>query len=149
LRDLRVRFGLRPYIVRIIRTQWTTGERGEGAEYVSHVLDLLPTPLVADLSALTEIVQPIGLDEIGSVVLSEISGRYTEDQLRGLDIDGTPVGEDEQIFYEIEFPRPDGRAGERRRFFLRSAPAYQPERFQWTLRLEQAREGRSRAGELR
>jgi hypothetical protein len=149
LRDLRVQFGLRPYLVRIIRTKWTDDERGDGGEFVLNEFPILPTPRVSDLTALTEVVNPVGLDEIGSILLTEVSGRYTEDQLRGLDIDGSPVPDDEQVYFEIEFPRPDSRPGERRRFFLRSAPNYLPDQFQWQIRLEQAHEGRSRTGEPR
>lgn len=149
LRDLRVKFGLRPYLVRIIRTKWTVDERGEGVEFVLHEFPILPTPRVSDLTALTTEVQSIGLDESGSVLLTEVSGRYTEDQLRGLDVDGSPVPDDENIFYEIEFPRVDGKPSERRRFVLRSAPTYLPGEFQWQLRLEQSHEARGRSGEPR
>lgn len=149
LRDLYTSFGLRPYVVRIIRTRWTGGARGLGEEYVTHQREILPTPRISDLSSLTQVLHPIGLDEHGSIQLSEVSGRYTEDELRGLDSDGTPPAEDEQTYYEVEFPRVDSQPGERRRFFLRSAPMYQSDRFQWTLTLERAHEGRDRAGELR
>lgn len=149
LRDLRVRFGLRPYRVRVMRTRWTGGQRGIGEEVVSAEMEILPTPLVQDLSALAEVVEPVGLLEVGSVSISEVSGRYTEEQLRGLDIDGTPPAADEQVWYEIEFPRSDGQKGERRRFFLGSTPNYAAARFEWTFRLDRSHEGRSRAGELR
>jgi hypothetical protein len=149
LRDLQTQFGLRPYRVRIIRTRWTGGRRGIGEEVVSSEMEILPVPLVSDLTSLAEIVSPVGLDEHGGIVLSEVSGRYTDDQLRGLDIDGTPPAEDEQVMYEVEFPRSDGKPGERRRFHIRSAPHYFADEFQWRVPLERAHEGRDRRGELR
>lgn len=149
LRDLRVSFGLRPYNVRIIRTRWTGSTRGVGDEFVTFEMVLLPTPNVRDLSTLSEIVQPIGLDEVGAVLLNEISGRYSEQALRGLDSTGTPLGNNENIFYEIEFPRLDGGPSEKRRFFLRSAPMYRADKFDWQVRLEKSHENRTPQGVLR
>lgn len=149
VRDLYTRFGLRPYKVRIIRTRWTGGRRGQGEEFITHERPIRPTPLLADLGAISQIVNPIGLDEVGGVQLSEITGTFTDDDLRGLDSAGTPPEPDEQVFYEIEFPRSDGQPGERRRFFLGAAPMYQADQFQWIVRLERAHEGRDRRGDLR
>jgi len=147
IRDLFVRFGTRPYKVRVVRVRWSAGRRGVGAPVIEREMDILPTPLVQDLSTLTEIVQPVGLDEVGSVLLSEVSGRFTDEELRFLDKDGTPPGPDEEVFYEIEFPRPDGKPGDRRRFYIRSAPFYQATNFQWNLRLEKTHEDRDRRGD--
>lgn len=149
IRDLRTQFGLRPYVVRIVRTKWTFDERGGGVEFVLNEFVLLPTPKVSDLSGLMEIASSVGLDETGGVFLSEVSGRITEDQLRGLDTDGSPVPEDEQVYYEIEFQSPSNRPNARRRFALRSAPTYLAGKFQWQFRLEKANEDRSRSGEPR
>lgn len=147
IRDLNTQFGLRPYIVRIIRTRWSGGQRGDGVENVVYEAPILPTPLISDLSGLTEIVQPVGLDEVGAIVVSEVSGSYTEDYLLGRGSAGESIPADEQFYYEIEFPRPGNQPGERRRFFPRSAPTYQPARFQWTVTLERSHEDRSRSGE--
>lgn len=149
LRDLQTRFGLRPYIVRIIRTKWTGGIRGVGEEIITHQRDILPTPKVSDMASLAQIVQPIGLDEVGSLQLAEISGRYTEDELRGLDHEGVGPEPDEQVFYEIEYPNQNGGPSERRRFFARSAPMYNAGRVEWVVTLERAHEGRDRTGDLR
>jgi hypothetical protein len=146
LRDLFTRFGLRPYKVRIVRIRWTGGSRGVGTPLVERELDLLPTPLVQDLSTMTEIVQPIGLDEIGMISVSEISGRFKEDELRFLDASGRPPDDDEEVFYEIEFPLPNGTSI-KRRFYLRAAPHYFASRFQWQVRLEKAHEDRDRIGD--
>jgi hypothetical protein len=149
LRDLRVSFGLRPYNVRIIRTRWTSAMRGIGDEFITFEMILLPTPNVRDLSTLTEIVLPVGLDETGGVLVNEISGRYSEQTLRGLDSTGAPIGKNENIFYEIEFPRLDGGPSEKRRFSLRSAPMYRADKFDWQIRLEKSNENRTPQGVLR
>jgi hypothetical protein len=147
LRDLLTQTGMRPYVVHFVRTRWSGGSRGDGVEQVVYDAPILPTPLVSDLSALNEIVNPVGLDEVGGIVLSEVSGAYTEEQLLGRGAGGEPIPPDEQFYYEIEFTRTDGRPAERRRFFIRSAPSYQPSKFQWTVSLERSHEDRTRLGE--
>lgn len=150
LRNLYAAFGLRPYVVRLIKTRWSGGRRGVGAEYVTSDVPLLPVPLVSDISSLSEIVTPAGLDEFGEVALTQLSGAYTEDFLRGHDPEGRPASVDEQVYYEIEFPPPcTGADGERRRFLLRGAPHYQADAFGWTVRLERARQDRARNGDPR
>lgn len=149
LRDIRVGFGLRPYRVRMIRTRWSGGRRGVGAESVTAEVEILPVPLLADLTGLQAIVQPVGQDEISSLQLSEISGRYTEEELRGLAPGGAPIGPDEQFYYEVEFLRADGLESDRRRFYPSSAPTYQPTRYQWVVMLERSHEGRARDGSPR
>jgi len=149
LRDLYTSFGLRPYLVRIIRTKWSGGRRGAGQESVYREMLLEPTPRVMDLDGLTEILQPVGLDEVGGINVDQISGRYSEDELKGAIPDGDPIDKDENVFYEIEFPQPDGRPNIRRRFLLRSAPFYEADNYQWGVRLERSHEDRSRQGEPR
>ncbi len=149
IRDLHTRFGLRPYKVRVVRVRWSGGMRGHGTPHVASTMDLLPTPLVQDLTTLTEILQPIGLDEVGTISVAEISGRFTDDDLRLQSKNGVPPGPDEEVFYEIEFPQPDGGPSVKRRFFLRGAPYYSAGRFQWSIRLEKANEDRSRRGDPR
>jgi hypothetical protein len=151
LRDLFTTFGLRPYVVNIVRTRWSSGKRGVGVEVVQpNPIALLPTPLLTDMSAVTEVNTPIGLDEFGEVLVQQISGRYTDDFLRGLDRDGRPPEPDEQVYYEVEFPPPcEGREGQRRRFVIKGAPMYFAGRFQWHVRLERARQDRARSGDPR
>jgi len=150
VRNLFTKFGLRPYKIRIVRVKWSGGRRGRGVPHIARQEDLLPTPLVDDLNALTEVLEPIGMDETGTIVVSEISGRFTDDQLRYLDDDGEQPGPDEEIFYEIEYPQPDGSGGDvMRRFTLRGAPHYDANRFQWSVRLERAQEDRTRQGDPR
>ena len=112
-------------------------------------MDILPTPLVQDLSTMTEILSPVGLDEVGIVSISEISGRFTDDQLRFLDNEGEEPQPDEEVFYEIEYPQPKGRSSVKRRFALRGAPHYDAGRFQWQIRLERSNEDRDRNGDVR
>ena len=145
-RDIASELGVRPYVVRIVRTRWSGGARGAGVEEVMSALDLLPTPKVSDLSGLAEVLQPVGLDEVGGVQVEEISGRFSEEELRFLSADGAAPEPQESVWWEIEFIRHDGKPGQRRRFALSGAPEYLPTRVQWRVRLTKAHEDRGRDG---
>lgn len=149
LRDIRVRFGLRPYLIRMIRTKWSGGARGAGVETVTDVHEILPVPKLISLDSLQEIASVVGADEVGSVILSEISGRYTEEILKGQNPDGAPLATDERLYYEVEFIKPDGTPGDKRRFNLKGIPTYEAEKMQWVIRLDKARDGRDRQGNPR
>lgn len=148
LRDLLTKFGMRPYTIKIIRVKWTGGERGVGMALVvpNTEFHLLPVPKMVDLEGVTEIVTAVGLDEVGSILVTQISPRYTEEQLRGWDQYGNPPGVDEETFYEIEFIRTDNLPSEKRRFFLRTAPQFFAGKLQWQLRLERSHQDRDRDG---
>lgn len=147
-RDIKVMLGLRPYTVKLVKTRWQGGKRGAGPETVVSVFEILPVPMISDLTSLRQVVNASSWDEAGGLFLSEISGAYTEDQLRGLGSGGQPAGQDEQFYYEIEFHAP-GVQAERRRCVPASAPTYQAGKFQWLISLERQVDGRARNGQPR
>lgn len=149
IRDLNTKFGLRNYTVTIFRTRWSGAVRGRGEESIIFQQDILPTPLVADLGSITEMLTIHGLNEVGTIQISEVSGQFTEDALMGIDPEGFEPLDTDNVFYEIEFMRTDGKPGVKRRFELRGAPTFRPEQFQWLLSLEKINDNRSRTGELR
>ena len=148
VRDLATRFGLRPYEVLMVRTKWSGGYRGEGQEFVISEEPILPTPLILGLDGVTRIVQPVGLDEVGTCQLTEISGRYAEGFLTGNDSDGNPLDPDVQYYFEVVFPTPgtvdDGAP--RRRFYAMNAPSYNASKFQWTVTLQRSHSDRRNDG---
>lgn len=149
LRNLNTVFGVRPYVIRFIRTQWSGGARGFGEESVLSVEPILPTPLILSLDGLSRITSVIGTDEQGGVLLTEVSGCYTEDQLVGRTNRGlTPVPPEQNFYYEVEFIRADGIQDERRRFSPAGAPEYVPDQFGWRIRIERARPDRQRSSGL-
>lgn len=147
LRNLLTVFGLRPYVVRLVRTRWSQGERGWGTEEVVEAIDLLPTPKVESLDTLDNVTQVVGSDEYGSLRVSQINGELTEDQICGRGPQGEPIPESDNFYWEIEFPNPSGMfPGERRRFELSGTPTFEAGKLQWVVQLVRAGENRTREG---
>lgn len=148
LRDLLTKFGLRSYSVSICTIEWTGGSRGAGTPVTRSELEILPTPKIDTFDTLTEFAQPIGLLESGTIELSQVSGRFTEEQLRGFDpATGNDIPPNIEFFYEVIFFPTDGAPGVRRRFYPRSAPTYYPGKLQWKIRLEKSNADRARNGD--
>ena len=146
IRDIDTRLGFRPYVVRLVYTRWSGGVRDVGEESVISEERLLPTPLMLDLQGVASVVTVSGSDEQGGVMLTEVSGCYTEEQLRGLGDQGQALPADQSFYYEIEFLRVDGVDGERRRFTIGGAPEYDADNYLWRFRLVRQRPDRSRHG---
>lgn len=146
LRDMLTEFGLRTYRVQVVRIQWTGGKRGKGTAVVTEETLLLPTPKISDLNEVLQAnLQSVGLNESGTLELTQISGTYTEEQLRGFSSAGDDIPPDEEFFYEIEFFPQEGPAV-KRRFYPASPPAYHPGKLQWSLRLTRSNADRPRTG---
>jgi len=138
-RDLKVRAGLRPYSVTIVRAR-SAGmrQRGGGPTEIVGEWCILPVPKVSDLTALTEIVAPDQLREVGSIVLSEISLSYSEMVLLGRGEAGEPIARGETVYYEIAHLDGAGRVTVRRRFLAGSAPYARAETAEWVINLVRA-----------
>lgn len=147
LRDLLTQFGLRTYAVRTVRVQWSGGKRGRGTPVVIAEETLLPTPKIGTLEDVKEFAQSIGITELGQLTLKQISGRYTEQQLRGFSDVGEPLPADEEFYYEIEFFPNDSGPSTKRRFAVKGVPTYKPGALQWTIDLEKANDNRTRGGD--
>lgn len=102
--------GHRPWTVRLVWAEWSGGSRGVGTESVVSSIELNPPPRIdgsADLG-----LQATGLQEQGTLELSEISLAIDEDKLTG-----GLLGEQQSFYYEIDFG--DGQ-------WRRYVPAGQP-----------------------
>ncbi len=140
-RNIITRLGLRAYAVKIIHTGWSGPRRGEGQEYVLREMEILPVPLISSLNGLSESMTPMGLDEVGTLQLSEVSGRYSEAEILGTLINGMPLDPvGEQAYYEITFLRTGTPI--RRRFSVNNVPSYNATGFEWTVSLIRARSDR-------
>lgn len=149
-RDMKTRAGLRPYAVAIVRARAAgMRSRGDGPVETVGEWQMLPTPKVGDLTSLQEVLDADQLREMGSILLSEISLRYTEDQIALRGWDGKPVPAGEVVFYEIRYLDASGKVTSRARFTTASRPFADTERGQWTVSLVRAPWDRDRGGVLR
>lgn len=144
IRDIASEFGTRPYQVQLVWTRWSGGERGNGVEEVIETQPLQPTPVVKSIQNLNETLQTIGLDEVGQLVVEEISPRYEEDLLAGIK-NGTKIPDDVQFYYEITLYRAPTNPV-RRRFVLRGVPSWNGTKLFWSVNIVRASSDRTREG---
>lgn len=150
VRQIATNLGARPHRAFLIWTRWTGAEVGEGREEEIARTEILPTPVVTDLSSVTWRPFSAGKLPVGSISVSEISaGQWSIDQLRGwMKPDGTRLDEKrESFFYEVtEDGRTEGRAPGRMRYRLLSEPFLRADNVEWRLLLERASEDMDRSG---
>jgi hypothetical protein len=138
-RQIDVRVGNRPYQVHLVWTKWNGDERGEGVQEVVCRQQLVPTPVVEDLTSITFSPFGAGLLPVGSVRVTEISASYRLEYLRGLVL---PDREDQvphpyDFFYEIvEDGRHECPPAERPRFRVYGHPYLDAKNQQWVMVLE-------------
>ena len=147
IRDLYACLGVRRYVVRLVKTRWTGGERGDGVEEVVSETVLVPIPRVSDVSNMSATNTAVGEVEMGQLTVSEISTRYTEDELMGRGPAGEPIADDENFYWEVEFVGRNDPMPMKRRFTTNSPPNLTPDKFQWSIKLTRAIEDRSRSGQ--
>lgn len=165
LRQRLTRFGLRPYRIFLVWTQWGGEERGEGDEVVLAELEILPTPNITDMTAVMFNPYSAGVLPVGSIRVDRISSRYPEELLVGkvepaAEATGRDIREPFDFFWEVtpddrgEYPAPDCTGAgvaptlgasrlNRRRYRLLSNPFRRAGQVDWTAVLERASEDRS------
>lgn len=149
LRQIATRMGVRPYRVFLVWTKATGEERGEGTTKEVARREILPTPRVQSLDAVTFNPFHAGVAPVGSVRIDRISATMTADELRGLIVPERPEGsvpEPYDFFYEVvEDGRGDPRPT-REKFRLLSEPFRRAGKVDWTLMLERVSGDRARDG---
>lgn len=140
IRQLSTRFGVRPYRVWLVHGQWSGLRRGMGQYQELNRTEILPTPLVAEMSAVTSVIESLGRNEEGGVTVSEISAKYSEDDLRGLTPDllepnGKTLRPNVEFFWEIVENRTGQPPAYRRRFTFNAAPSLSRDTLQWRVNL--------------
>lgn len=153
IRQLNSEFGIRPYRVFMIHSQWTGGEVGVGQEQITSRIEILPTPRLKGMDSLSTIVDPTGLTEDGSVDVDQISARYTEDDLTGR----TPDLNDPNLprtsagavdfYWEVHENRGQTPNTVLRRFNPKGVPHLSRDGFQWRIALVKQDYDRGRNGE--
>ena len=163
-RQVGVKLGMNPYRVVLVWEKYAGEVRGEGGPpRTVRELELLPTPSVKSLDAVTFSVFHAGTIPAGSIKLSGVSvACYTYDQLTGhvvpqpdpsgdptRAVDGAHVDHIDQpwdFYYEL---REDGRGDcppVRNRYRVLSYPVRDAVNAQWTVMLERVSEDRGRDG---
>ncbi len=146
IRQLYTDFGQRPYRVFSVRYRWTGGADGLGRPELVEEVEFLPTPRVDGDTLRTE-MKAAGEDEAGYVTLSEISPRYTEDEVRSMTFCGT-MPDGNLAFIEVRMDARDGSAPVRRRLTVADVPWRDAENFQWSASAYIQEEARGRDGQF-
>lgn len=149
VRQIATNLGARPYRVFLLWTRATGEERGEGTDVVMKRIEILPTPVVESLEAITRGPFAGGAYPVGSMRLREVSTSFDATTLTGKRLpDGTRVDaipEPWDFWYEI---LEDGRHEldpEPMKFRLLAPPVNDAENLQWVIGLERVEQfgGRS------
>jgi hypothetical protein len=125
-------FGVRSYrVYRVIRT-WTGQRPGDG-QLTQEALELRPQPRVQVWSGLRMELATCGVEEMGEIVLTEVSLTYTERQLTG----GGLLGMNQELY--IGLAEAHGQA-QRRRLFSYTRPPFvdREKNMGWQLWLQRA-----------
>lgn len=141
IRQIAVDLGQRSYQVWSVRVRWDGGARGQGDVVQVWEKPFLPIPKVAKWRVPEEL-RAAGYVERGDVVLTELSPRYTEDEIR--DLFHVKLGPAEDGFIELRVAA-DGLS-ERKRFTTSTAPERRANKFDWTVRLQRQDRQRNRDG---
>jgi len=133
LRQIATDFGLRPYRLFSVVVRWSGGAKGRGESRVISETEFLPTPKLSPRSIRGE-ARTGGIEEVGNISVTEISPRYTEEDIRVLFVVQPPPDGDE-AFLEVRLDSRTGDQNRRRRFVIQGVPSLDAENFQWTARL--------------
>lgn len=139
VRQVATKLGARPYRVSLVWSRWDGEERGEGTKREVKRIEILPTPRITSLDALSFNPFHAGVYPIGSVRVDEISTSLTEDQLRGLTF---PVDAEEEVpesfdfWWELAYDGRDGREVRPQKYRILSPPYFDAENVQWKVSLE-------------
>lgn len=140
IRNIATALGLRPYRVFLVHWQWPSS-RGVGVPVEVSRRELLPTPVVSDMGGIPMNLSALGITELGGVVLTNVSQKYSEDDLigrtpdmRGIVHTKTSKGNME-FFYEIVEARRTNPPPTPRRFSVSGVPMLNRSGMRWKVML--------------
>jgi hypothetical protein len=153
IRQLAADFGARPYRIFLVHMGWSGNVRGIGLARELARTELIPTPKIQSMDQTTQQVTPFGRSEEGGLRLTEISARYSEDDLLGKtpdmvkpDLPKTNLRNTE-FFYEVVQYHTAGQPS-RRRYIPESVPDLRATSCQWTINLTKQEQDRTRDGRM-
>ena len=150
IRQLKTRFGIRPYRVFLIHVRWTGPKVGLGVPEEISRREILPTPRVRDVSSTSEVFSSVGRVEEGGIVVDEISARFSEDDLMGKTPDLNDPARprsglaDAEFFFEVAENRPTVTNPIPRRYIPSALPTLSRDGFAWRIVLSKQMSDRSR-----
>ena len=153
LRQLKSRFGIRPYRVFLVHGAWSGDRRGFGQFIVRSRIELKPTPRIRDMGAVRQMLRATGRSEEGDLYVDEISATLTEPDLMGDTCDlrdpSTPRtgASTAEFWWEVEEVRPGSPTPQVRQFVPVAAPDLRRDRFQWAISLAKRDYDPGRAGD--
>jgi hypothetical protein len=124
--------GTRPFKAEVVRRRWSGPRRGDGAAGQESAITISPPPRVLD--ALRHDLVAAGLQEVGDLIVTEVSLTYTEAELTG-----QPLGQGEEVYWRLSAADGTGQ-GVAPRYFTLSKPPW-PDREKdlgWTVTLRRA-----------
>jgi hypothetical protein len=143
VRNVMAQLGMRPYGVKIVHVRWTGATVGDGREEVVSERPVLPVPAVGDLAGLVRQLTAAQVDDMGTVVMSEISAAYTEDDVLLRPRDGKPLPANEAVYYEIRW----AGIGKRHRFApVGGSASFKADTAEWVVTLTLQKGARPRSG---
>lgn len=145
LRQLAVKFGLRPYRTFLVWFRWSGEEIGEGVETEYHREEILPTPKLQDATRYLWLTG--GKIEDGIMILSKVNPLLGEAFLRGKlmpgQITGSPCPDEAgpPTKFRILVVE-DGRSGEVQEdwFTLVGKPFRQPGKLDWDIKIQRVQQ---------
>lgn len=152
IRTLADKFGMRPYRVWLVHVKWSGTRVGEGVPQVASRRELQPVPRVFDMSSTTLALTPVGLNESGTLMVDQVSAKWTEDDLMGrtwdlidpaLPATGLRNGE---FFWEVQEARPTQPPPPIRRYVPTGVPMLIKGGLQWRVTLTKQNAERNRNG---
>lgn len=144
MRQIYTDLGVRPYRVWSVVVRWTGGAVGKGEQEIVSDVELLPTPMFG--MRLTKEVKAGGTVENGKPELTQISPRFTEDDVNAI-FHRQPLPQGTEGFIEIRMDARDGNS-KIRRFTVYSAPERRASKFDWRVQLVSAYPDPNRNGRL-
>ncbi len=154
VRNLKAKFGIRPYRVWMIHAYWTGRKRGDGELVIASRRELLPVPRVRDIDSVRRVLRSTGLTEEGDIVIDEISAKYAEDDLTGRTPDNIDPAiprtslKTVEFWFEVQESRAVSPPPAPRRFSPPvAAPKLSRDGLQWLIVLTKQGNDRGRQGE--
>lgn len=148
VRQINTNFGLRSQRVFLVWTKYSGQERGDGREIELRRKEILPTPKVGPMNAISFTASTGGVMPVGTQRVQEISLTFTADELQGMWVPEPheEIPDNYRFYYEIVEDGRGDRQAERQRFRLSAKPWRNESNVCWDIILERVSLDADRCG---